>query len=135
MDDRLKEIIISVTNRCNLRCAMCQIPDSDDSGEMNTRQLEALILDAISLCPRSIVFSGGEPLLRKDIFDMIALVNQNRINTCLTSNGTISPFLFLMWLMFSNIEIIKYLFRLSFLKYYILCFVFNFKHYMLWYRV
>ncbi len=86
---RLKEIIISVTNRCTLRCEMCQIPLAGQGGEMSTRQLEKLILDSLVLCPHSIVFSGGEPLLRKDIFDMIALVTRHKVNTCLTSNGTI----------------------------------------------
>jgi len=89
MEDRLKEIIISITNRCNLRCVMCQIPLMQNNEEMATKELEGLISDAANLHPNSIVFSGGEPLLRKDIFELIAFANKHRINTCLTSNGTL----------------------------------------------
>lgn len=88
MDSRLKEVIISVTNRCNLRCKMCQIP-LVANGEMTTEELKKLINDASKLYPNSIIFSGGEPLLREDIFELIAFVNQHKINTCLTSNGTL----------------------------------------------
>ena len=88
MEDRLKEIIISITNRCNLRCIMCQIP-LQANGEMATEELKELISDAARFSPNSIVFSGGEPLLRKDIFELISFTNQHRINTCLTSNGTL----------------------------------------------
>jgi MoaA/NifB/PqqE/SkfB family radical SAM enzyme len=87
MEDRLKEIILSLTNRCNLRCAMCQIPERGPAPEMSTAQVRALIADAAALCPGSIVFSGGEPLLREDLFTLIAFANQHKINTCLTSNG------------------------------------------------
>lgn len=89
MEDRLREIIISITNQCNLRCAMCQIPEAGNSGEMTTQEIKELIIDATKFSPNSIVFSGGEPLLRKDIFRLISFANQRRINTCLTSNGTL----------------------------------------------
>lgn len=87
MENRLREIIVSVTNRCNLRCAMCQIPEMADGEEVSTEILKDLINDAVKLNPNSIVFSGGEPLLRKDIFELISLTNNHKINTCLTSNG------------------------------------------------
>ena len=89
MKDRLREIIISITNRCNLKCLMCQIPQISVNLEMTTAELKNLIQDAAGLNPNSIVFSGGEPLLRSDIFELIVFVNQHKINTCLTSNGTL----------------------------------------------
>jgi len=88
MENRLKEIIVSVTNRCTLKCSMCQIPLLDND-EMTTEELIGLISDALSLHPESIVFSGGEPLLREDIFDLISFANKCKLNTCLTSNGTL----------------------------------------------
>lgn len=88
MGNRLNEIIISVTNRCNLRCRMCQIPFSGNAG-MSTVNLKDLISDAVNLHPSSIVFSGGEPLLRGDIFELISFAGRHKINTCLVSNGTL----------------------------------------------
>lgn len=89
MEDRLRELIISVTSRCNLRCVMCGIPNGDTRDALSTAALKFLISDAVKLNPSSIVFSGGEPLLREDIFELIAFVNQRKVNTCLTSNGSL----------------------------------------------
>lgn len=86
MEQKLNEIIISMTNRCNLRCRMCQIPFMGNN-EMPASQLIELISDAAMLYPSSIVFSGGEPLLREDIFELISFADKQKINTCLTSNG------------------------------------------------
>lgn len=68
---------------------MCQIPETQNNEEMTTEELKELISDAANLHPNNIVFSGGEPLLRKDIFELISFVNKYKINTCLTSNGTL----------------------------------------------
>ena len=86
---KLREIILSLTNRCNLRCAMCQIPENKNGQELTTDEVKALIKDALTLTPHSIVFSGGEPLLRKDIFELISFVSQHNVRSCLTSNGTL----------------------------------------------
>jgi MoaA/NifB/PqqE/SkfB family radical SAM enzyme len=68
---------------------MCQIPEKNDKAELSTEQCKRLIRDAARLCPESIVFSGGEPLVRSDIFELMSLVHELKINTCLTSNGTL----------------------------------------------
>ncbi len=81
-----KEIIISITNRCNFRCRMCQIPHNI-SEELSTSQWKQVIKDAASCGARSIVFSGGEPLLREDIFELISFVKSNSLGACLSSNG------------------------------------------------
>lgn|GEM_PF-974857 len=82
----LKEVIISITNRCNLRCRMCDIPGGK-SEELSTDQWKAVISDASRLGSQTIVFSGGEPLLREDIFELIYFAKKNKLNACLTSNG------------------------------------------------
>jgi len=83
---KLKELIFSITNRCNLRCIMCDIPQTVLE-ELTTGQLKKVITDASSLGFSTIVFSGGEPLLREDIFDLISYVKYNRMNVCIASNG------------------------------------------------
>lgn len=83
---KLKEVIISITNRCNLRCLMCQIPD-EKTEELSTAQWRKTIKDVSSLGVQTIVFSGGEPLLREDIFELISFTKNHHMNACLTSNG------------------------------------------------
>jgi MoaA/NifB/PqqE/SkfB family radical SAM enzyme len=68
---------------------MCQIPEAVDKQEISTACAKEFIRDAVNLNPASLVFSGGEPLLRNDIFELISFTNSFRVNTCLTSNGTL----------------------------------------------
>lgn len=82
----LKEVIISITNRCNIKCRMCDIP-IEKTEELATYQWKNVIKDASSIGAQTIVFSGGEPLLREDIFDLITSVKNNSMNACITSNG------------------------------------------------
>lgn len=81
-----REVIISITNRCNLRCKMCDIP-SNKNEELSTSCWERVIYDAASCGAGAIVFSGGEPLLREDIFELISFAKKNSLRACLTSNG------------------------------------------------
>lgn len=83
---KLKEVIISLTNRCNLRCLMCQIPE-EKTTELSTAQWKKAIKDVSSLGAQTMVFSGGEPLLREDIFELIYFTKNHHMNACLTSNG------------------------------------------------
>ncbi len=82
----LKEVIFSITNRCNLRCRMCDIPYGKIE-ELATEQWKDVIKDASRLGAQTIVFSGGEPLLREDIFELITFSRANNLNACVTSNG------------------------------------------------
>jgi len=65
---------------------MCDIPGGK-SEELSTDQWKAVISDASRLGSQTIVFSGGEPLLREDIFELIYFAKKNKLNACLTSNG------------------------------------------------
>lgn len=84
----LKEVIISLTTRCNYRCQMCQIPEQPVP-ELSTQEVKKLIGEVSLLHPRNIVFSGGEPLLRKDIFELSLFAHRLGFITCLTSNGSL----------------------------------------------
>lgn len=85
---KLKEVIISITNRCSLKCRMCDIPDNKTK-ELTTSQWKNIIQEASLTGARTIVFSGGEPLLREDIFELISFVKNSGMNACLTSNGVL----------------------------------------------
>jgi len=83
---KLKEIIFSVTSRCNLKCMMCDIPSSRN-GELSTGTLRSALEDAAALGAGTAVFSGGEPLLRDDIFELVACCKKLGLGACVTSNG------------------------------------------------
>ncbi|MBU1201534.1 MAG: radical SAM protein [Nanoarchaeota archaeon] len=83
-----KEAIISLTNKCNLKCEMCDIPKGVKD-EISTKILKELIQDLKKINCKSIVFSGGEPFVRKDVFELINHSKNNNLKVCITSNGTL----------------------------------------------
>jgi radical SAM protein with 4Fe4S-binding SPASM domain len=83
------------TVRCNLACAHCRRLESNDAGvaDLSTAQGEALIdqlaeLGRPQLQMPVLVFSGGEPLCRRDLFTLMDRARQQGIILALATNGT-----------------------------------------------
>ncbi|HNY51147.1 MAG TPA: radical SAM protein [Smithella sp.] len=77
-----------VTERCNLRCRMCNIWKRK-SEEMSLEKIEqcAKVLKALKV--QNIVLTGGEPLLRPDISDIVSLFDEYGFTMRLQTNGTL----------------------------------------------
>lgn len=65
---------------------MCDVPQEKNE-ELSTAEWKKVISDASRLGAQTVVFSGGEPLLREDIFELISFTKKNSLNACVTSNG------------------------------------------------
>lgn len=82
-----------VTYRCNLHCSMCDMPDiashcrTAGSEERDTAGMLDIIRQFARLGTPGIGFTGGEPLLREDIYDMISAVKKQGMISHLNSNG------------------------------------------------
>ncbi len=83
-----------VTNySCNYHCKMCDLPLKGDqikkSGlkELSTVELKRLLKDFTQIGVSGIGFTGGEPLLRSDIFELLAYAKSLRVITHLNTNG------------------------------------------------
>lgn len=63
---------VAVTYRCNARCRMCDFPARAGREEYGTERMKAVIDDLVALGIDNIAITGGEPMLRADIFDLIA---------------------------------------------------------------
>lgn len=76
-----EHVYFSLTNRCNLRCKMCNIPalSSRERDELNSEKCKEIIDQIADLKINHLIFSGGEPLLRRDIFDLVAHAVNRRI--------------------------------------------------------
>jgi radical SAM protein with 4Fe4S-binding SPASM domain len=88
----LKPIVVfNCTAKCNLRCLHCY-SDSDcaaEARELTTQQAKDLICQIADYgCP-VLLFSGGEPLLREDIFELINCARTAGLRTALSTNGTL----------------------------------------------
>jgi radical SAM protein with 4Fe4S-binding SPASM domain len=83
-------VVWEMTNECNLKCIHCHTSGGETSSdELTQEEGRALINQVASLDIRTFVFSGGEPLLREDLFDLIAYARWKRLNVFVATNGTL----------------------------------------------
>src|SRR5262249_52545059 len=80
------------TSGCNLECIHCRRLDVSAElakQDMTTEQALAFI-DSLASCAKPIlVFSGGEPLFRKDLFHLARHAKSRGLTTALATNGTL----------------------------------------------
>jgi radical SAM protein with 4Fe4S-binding SPASM domain len=84
-------IVWNFTNRCNLNCLHCHQDSSPTSPypELTTSQAFEVIDNMGDAGVAILTFSGGEPLLRKDIYDAVKRANDNGMLCTIASNGTL----------------------------------------------
>jgi len=77
-----------ITNACNLRCRHCFLPDVGKPlpDELDTQQAYHIVDNIAESGAQSLLFSGGEPLLRDDLFE-IAGYASNSLSLSLQTNG------------------------------------------------
>ena len=80
---------------CNLRCFCCHNPDTWDINDGNLFSVEQ-VFEKVKRFKEyfgdkgGITVSGGEPLLQPDfVKELFILCNQNKINTCLDTSGSV----------------------------------------------
>ena len=88
-------VVWNTTRKCNLRCAHCYInavgeeESGADMGELTTREAMDLIEDLVSIKSPMLAFSGGEPLLRNDIYELNVYAMKLGLRTILSTNSTL----------------------------------------------
>lgn len=86
-------IVWNITPSCNLNCEHCYLDSSRDSPlrgqSLSETQAKSIILDLAKFRVPVILFSGGEPLLRKDIFNLAEFAHRCGIRPVLSTNGTL----------------------------------------------
>lgn len=84
-------IVWNITNKCNLLCAHCYINASEKAykEELNTKEAMSVIDDLAEMKVPFILFSGGEPLLREDVFTLGRYAVSKGLTVAFSSNGTL----------------------------------------------
>ncbi|MFB6210768.1 MAG: TIGR04347 family pseudo-SAM/SPASM protein [Halobacteriales archaeon] len=84
-------VVWNVTKGCNLYCAHCYAAaDTDPApGELSTAEGKALLDDLASYGVPVVLFSGGEPLVRDDLSELIAYAADRGLRPVLSTNGTL----------------------------------------------
>ena len=81
-------IDIALTYRCQCRCVHCSaVSQADDGEEMSTAEVKTLMDEAASLGVMQVIFSGGEPMLRRDIVELVAHATRLGMLVRLNTNG------------------------------------------------
>ncbi|NAZ30810.1 MAG: 12,18-didecarboxysiroheme deacetylase [Caldimicrobium sp.] len=89
--DKKPVVVWNVTKACNLRCIHCyaSADNRPSENELTTEEGFKLLEDLAQFgCP-VVLFSGGEPLVRPDIFDLIAYAVRLGLRAVLSTNGTL----------------------------------------------
>lgn len=84
--------VIWITNRCNLKCRMCdqwKTPAGSIEQELSREEWFRVVDSAADLKASLLCITGGEALLRDDVFDIIARARDKNISVHLCSNGTL----------------------------------------------
>lgn len=89
----LRSLRLSLTDRCNLRCGYCMPEDSyrwlPKAELLNFDELGWLVDRFVNLGVHRVRLTGGEPLLRRDVWQVIARLSDNAAidDVALTTNG------------------------------------------------
>jgi cyclic pyranopterin phosphate synthase len=93
----MRDLRISVTDRCNFRCVYCMPREVFDAGHEFLPQSAILSFEEIarlatiftSLGVRKIRLTGGEPLVRKQLPRLVGMLSGLGVETTLTTNGSL----------------------------------------------
>lgn len=89
--DRINSVTFSPTNRCNLKCDYCCVDSKIENIDyLDTNQIKKAIDNIVKLNPRVLIISGGEPMLRKDFFEILAYAKEKfKGKIILSTNATL----------------------------------------------
>jgi radical SAM protein with 4Fe4S-binding SPASM domain len=84
-------VVWNTTRRCNLNCVHCYSRSENKlyPNELTTEEAKAFVKDTAAFGVKVLLFSGGEPLLRGDLFDVARLASDNGLRPVLSTNGTL----------------------------------------------
>jgi cyclic pyranopterin phosphate synthase len=88
-DREIEYLRLSLTNKCNLNCSYCKRTDENDGDILTFDEIDKIVQLFSALGIKKIRLTGGEPLVREDILEIISLC-KNKYNiqdVAITTNG------------------------------------------------
>src|SRR5579862_5588558 len=91
MQNKPRLIFWELTKGCNLRCIHCRASATELSSpdDLSTEAARAIIDQIADVSKPILVLSGGEPLFRKDIFELARYATEKGLRAALATNGTL----------------------------------------------
>ncbi|HSR30117.1 MAG TPA: radical SAM protein [Anaerolineae bacterium] len=89
--DKKPIVVWNSTKACNLRCIHCYYTANaqSDPDELTTEEAKVVIDDLAAFGAPVLLFSGGEPLLRDDLYELGAYAVGRGLRTVISTNGTL----------------------------------------------
>jgi 12,18-didecarboxysiroheme deacetylase len=89
--DRKPVVVWNCSRRCNLRCIHCYADSENQryTGELTTAEARTMIDDLAAFGVPVLLFSGGEPLMRRDMLELAAYAGSLGIRPVISTNGTL----------------------------------------------
>lgn len=87
----LRMIAWELTRACNLACRHCRAAATSrvPPGELSTQEARALLDHIASFAQPTIILTGGEPLLRADLFDIARQATEHGLRPVVATNGSL----------------------------------------------
>ncbi|WP_449242580.1 radical SAM protein, partial [Desulfovibrio sp.] len=89
--DKKPVVVWNMTQRCNLKCVHCYAHAVDPKGTdpISTGQAKVMIDDLAAYGAPVMLFSGGEPLVRKDLVELAHHAVSKGMRAVISTNGTL----------------------------------------------
>lgn len=83
----IKYVTFEITSRCNMNCRFCFSNWRDGEKEMSTDKVKRIISKLKHLGLEAINFTGGDPLLRSDLEEILRYCKELSLTTIISTNG------------------------------------------------
>lgn len=89
--DKKPVVVWNMTQRCNLKCVHCYAHALEEEGKdpISTEQAKVMIDDLAKFGAPVMLFSGGEPLVRKDMPELAKYTTSKGMRAVISTNGTL----------------------------------------------
>jgi Fe-coproporphyrin III synthase len=89
--DKKPIVVWNMSRRCNLKCVHCYAESENIAydGELNTQEAKEMIEDLAEFKAPVLLFSGGEPLMNDNIFELAAYAKERGMRPVISTNGTL----------------------------------------------
>jgi len=86
----LNYVYYAITDGCNLRCPYCYASSERKlAGELSNSESRALLVQIAAAMAKVVVFTGGEPMLRRDLFQLAEFAGELGLQCNIVTNGTL----------------------------------------------